>query len=95
MVLFPLQREAAIEALELGKKLGCAVWLGADAVTEAEYERYGSEGVKVSRFIYRLSDAPHDVVEEALETITLHHPGETVWVQHRPLADPRTEPERG
>ncbi len=86
MVLFPLDSAAAREALELGKRLGCAVWLGSDAVTDAEYDRYGREGVKVSRFIYPLIDAPRDVVDEALETIVEHHPGETVWVQHRASA---------
>ena len=83
MVLFALQRDAALEALELGKQLGCSVCIGADAVTETEYERFGSAEVKVSRFVYGLSDASVEVVADALETIALHHPGQTIWIQHR------------
>jgi len=83
MVLFALRREAALEALEIVQQLGCAVWVGSDAVTDSEFERYGSDGVKVSRFVYSLADATADVVEDALETIALHHPGEMIWIQHR------------
>jgi hypothetical protein len=82
MVVFALRRGAALEALAIARQIGCAVWVGSDAVTDSEFERYGSEGVKVSRFIYPLSKATAEVIEDALETIALHHPGETIWVQH-------------
>jgi hypothetical protein len=88
MVLFALRREAALEALEIAQQLGCAVWIGSDAITDSEFERYGSDGVKVSRFVYPLSAAAAEVVEVALDTIALHHPGETIWIQHCRLAEP-------
>ena len=83
MVLLALKGDAALEAIELSKQLGCAVWIGSDAVTEAEYQQYGLQGLKISRFVYPLSDATAEVIDEALETIALHHPRETVWVQYR------------
>ena len=86
MVLFPLEPSAAAEALELAIAVGCAVWLGSDAVSDDEYDRYGRAGVKVSRFIYPLAEASPDVVEASLQTIVLHHPNETVWVQRRASA---------
>jgi hypothetical protein len=82
MVLLPLEPAAAAEALALAKQLGCAIWLGSDAITEAEFSQRGSEGIKITRFIYPLSGASAGVLQDALDTVVLHHPGEVVWVQH-------------
>jgi len=88
MVLFALRRGAVLEELEIARQLGCAVWVGSDALTDSEFQRYGSDGVEVSRFAYALSEVTAQVVDDALETVALHHPGETIWVQHRRALDP-------
>ena len=82
MVLLPLEPAAAAEALAMAKQLGCAIWLGSDAISEAEFSQRGAEGLKITRFIYPLSGASLDVLRDALDTVVLHHPGELVWVQH-------------
>jgi hypothetical protein len=82
MVYLALNRESALQMLTLAKSTGDAVWIGSDAISEAEYQQFGSEGVKLSRFIYPLTSVETTVVSEALETIELHHPGEFIWVQH-------------
>jgi len=82
MVLLPLEPAAAAEALALAKQLGCAIWLGSDAITETEFSQRGIEGIKITRFIYPLSGASAGVLQDALNTVVLHHPGEVVWVQH-------------
>jgi len=82
MVLVPLEPAAAVEALAVAKQLGCAIWLGSDAITEAEFSQRGAEGIKITRFIYPLSGATAEVVRDALDTVVLHHPGESIWVQH-------------
>jgi hypothetical protein len=82
MVYLALNRESALQILTLAKSTGDAVWIGSDAISEAEYQQFGSEGVKLSRFIYPLTNVETSVVNEALETIELHHPGEFIWVQY-------------
>lgn len=83
MVFLAFGHEQSIEILNLAKTAGCAVWLWADSVTDSEYEKFGSEGVKVSRFIYPFSEATAERVSQCLDTIEQHHPGESIWVQHR------------
>jgi hypothetical protein len=82
MVYLALNRESALQILTLAKSTGDAVWIGSDAISEAEYQQFGSDGVKLSRFIYALTGVATSVLDEALETIELHHPGELIWVQH-------------
>jgi hypothetical protein len=60
------------------------VTLGSDAVNDTVYNRYDADGVSVSRFVYPLSGAPPDVIEDALKTVIDHHPGEVIWVQYLP-----------
>jgi hypothetical protein len=82
MVLLALEREAAFEAIEMSRQHGCAVWVGSDAISDTEFRQYCVQGVKISRFVYPLAKATAAVIDEALETIALHHPRETVWVQY-------------
>jgi hypothetical protein len=83
MVFLSLDRGSALEAIALAKVHGHAVWVGADAISEAEHQAFGEQGVKLSRFIYPLAGADADQVQDALATVVEHHPGEVVWVQHR------------
>lgn len=58
------------------------MWVGADAISEEEHRRFGSDGVSVTRFNYALTGTEVSVVEEAIATVQEHHPGEVIWVQH-------------
>ena len=51
MALFSFEYGPALEALNLAKHSGSAVWFWADSVTDAEYEKFGFENMKVNRFI--------------------------------------------
>jgi hypothetical protein len=82
MVYLALNRSSALQAILAAKSGGCSVWVGADAISEEEHRRFGSEGVKLTRFIYPLTDAEPSVVDDALATIEEHHAGEVIWVQH-------------
>ena len=82
MVFLLIAPSALQETLEMAKRLGGEVWLGADALTEQHYQELLSNGYKLTRFVYALSAASPEVIEEALLTIQEHHPGEVIWVQH-------------
>ena len=51
MVFLVVEPHSAAEALAAAKKLGCAIWLGSDALTEEEFDRWGAEGVDITRFV--------------------------------------------
>ena len=85
MVLFAIERQAALEALELAQKVGIEIWLGADAIGDDECKTFREAGIKISRFSYSLADATSEEIASCLETIEEHHPGESIWIQHRLL----------
>lgn len=80
MVYFSITREGFFEVLDVAKTSGAAVWCGADAISQEEFERI--KGGNVTRFVYPLADASEDVIADALSTIEEHHPGERIWIEH-------------
>lgn len=56
-----------------------AIWCGSDAISEAEYVKL--QRPNFSRFSYSLADLTLD--DGALATVEEHHPGQTIWVEHR------------
>lgn len=70
------------QAIELSKLSPMAIWCGADAISEADWDDLS--GVDVSRFDYPLAGETPEVIQGALETIAEHHPQATVWVEHVP-----------
>ena len=86
MVFLVVEPHAAAEALAAAKKLGCAIWLGSDALTEEEFDRWGAEGVDITRFVYPLGGAEHSVLENAVFRVAQHHPSDVIWVQRASTA---------
>jgi len=84
MVYLALNRNSALSILAVAVRGMDDVWVGSDAITEGEYQRFGSEGVELSRFIYPLTGESDEVIQDALSTVEEHHPGEIIWVQHVP-----------
>ena len=59
------------------------VWCTADAITESEFSVLAAENV--TRFVYSVSGPnPTMAMADAIETISEHHPGQRVWVEHAP-----------
>lgn len=79
MALLAITPNGLKDALRLAADSRTAVWCGADAISE---EAYGELKVKnLSRFNYELGARDPAVLEDALDTIDLHHPDEVVWVE--------------
>jgi hypothetical protein len=83
MVYLPLTLTAAHEAIRLAQQTGCAVWVGADALTQDEFKQFIQKGLKITRFDYPLSDATEEDIASAIATIEEHHPGDILWVQRK------------
>ena len=79
MVYLAITPQGLADALELSKANSASVWCGSDAIGEAEYS--DRHGTNLSRFIYPLSGQPRSVIERAMDTVSEHHPGETIWVE--------------
>ena len=59
------------------------VWCTADAITESEFSVLATENV--TRFVYSVSGPnPTMAMADAIETISEHHPGQRIWVEHAP-----------
>lgn len=78
MVFLAITPKGLSEALNLGRNLS-PIWCGSDAIGEAEYSNL--RAANLSRFIYPLSGQSKAVIEDALATISEHHPGESIWVE--------------
>lgn len=79
MVLLAISNAALADALRLATDPAVWVWCGADAISESDYT--ARRIPRLSRFIYPLQGEAPEVLEDALDTIREHHPGEVVWVE--------------
>ena len=77
MVFLALTSAGLRDALQLGAGQGYAIWCGAGALTEQEFQSQKLPGV--SRFNYAPGASERESVARALNTIEQHHPGETIW----------------
>ncbi|MGD9719029.1 MAG: hypothetical protein AB7U24_07300 [Sulfurimonadaceae bacterium] len=82
MVYLVLEPNAVQEIIEIAKKTGAAVWVGSDAMTHEEQYKIAPTELNLTRFAYPLSGADKETIEEALDTVKLHHPEENIWVQY-------------
>lgn len=79
MIFLALTAAGLAEAIALAKERPFPIWCGSDAIAEKEYDEL--VGVDLSRFSYPLAAAPASVIADALETISEHHPGQSIWVE--------------
>jgi hypothetical protein len=79
MVFLAITSKGFADATQAASKTGEAVWCGADAVSEEEFDAAPMENV--SRFVYGLRGENSSLIADAVATISEHHPGESVWVE--------------
>ena len=79
MVFLAITEQGLKEALHLAKSNNFHIWCSADAVTDAEYKKL--KGLNVSRFEYSLCGESADLIQDAIDTISEHHPNEHIWVE--------------
>ena len=80
MVFLAITPEGLQRALQLAGDTGLPIWCGSDAISDTDYGKLA--GRNVSRFVYPLLSASAETLQDAVDTIVEHHPGEPVWVEH-------------
>jgi hypothetical protein len=82
MVFLAITQQGLAEAVRVSSKTGEPVWCGAEAVSESTFA--ASVPSNVSRFVYGLTGENVVLLEDALDTIAEHHPGQSIWVEAVP-----------
>ncbi|MCG5502101.1 hypothetical protein [Ectothiorhodospira lacustris] len=81
MVIFLATREGYKELEPIIRSGKYPVWVGAGVLTEDEMDEIRALGIYLTNFLYAIDLGNSEVVEEALESIALHHPKERVWLE--------------
>jgi hypothetical protein len=81
MIYLAISAKGLREVLAAIAGSGIAVWCGADAMTEREFDQL--VGANISRFSYALENESDDVLAGAIETVREHHPGATIWIESK------------
>lgn len=79
MVFLAITSAGLERAIQIAIVTGDAIWCGADAISASEYAH--RRGPSLSRFDYDLQGDDLLVLQDALQTIREHHPGETIWIE--------------
>lgn len=79
MVFLAITPKGLADATNLTSKTGEAVWCGADALSEEQFDVSASKNV--TRFVHSLKGESPSLIEDAVATIAEHHPGQSVWVE--------------
>ena len=82
MVFLILDPQAVSDTVRFAKQCGHAVWVGADAITSEEHQKFVRDCIAVTRFSYSLANARADAIADALATIEEQHTSHIIWVQH-------------
>ena len=81
MPFLALTDNGLAEATDGSRITSAAIWCGSDLLTQEQHAELLKRGFDVTRFSYDLSNAAVDQIAKAVDTMTEHHPGETVWVE--------------
>jgi hypothetical protein len=82
MVFFALTRSGYQELVSILGRTPSPIWVSEGVLTDAEIAKLHSADIDVSNFTSVIDGNSVEEVEEAIETIKLHHPGQSVWVEH-------------
>ncbi|MDE1466046.1 hypothetical protein [Spartinivicinus poritis] len=59
------------------------VWINGGILTESELNIIRKQDINLSNFIEFISLEDNAAIDEALDTISEHHPGERVWLEYK------------
>jgi hypothetical protein len=79
MVLFVLTREGYCDVSALIPSH--PTWINADVLSETEIKALREGGADLSTFTAPIDPLEWSEIQNAIETIALHHPGERIWVE--------------
>ena len=81
MVYLVVTRAAYDELRSTLGKAPSPIWVGDGVLTDVELDQLRSAGVVVTNFNYSAQPSESYHIEGMLNTVALHHPGQTIWVE--------------
>jgi hypothetical protein len=81
VVFFVLSRKGFEDYLAVKDKLVAPLWISAGVISQSELESLRYSGADVTDFNYAIDLSENEFIDDAIETIKEHHPGEVIWVQ--------------
>lgn len=57
------------------------LWINQGVLTEAELQTYRGKGINITHFTYDILLTDRTVINEAIETISEHHPDEVIYAE--------------
>ena len=81
MVFFVISRKGFEDYLTIKENLTVPLWISAGVISQSELESLRQGGIDVTDFNYAIGLNENEVIDDAIETIKEHHPGEVIWVQ--------------
>lgn len=82
MVFLALTRKGFEELTARFGQPPSPLWVNAEVLSESELIRLRKQGWDVTDFTYPIAADKRSEIEDAVNTITEHHPGHTVWVEY-------------
>lgn len=81
MVLFALTKKGLAELLDVARDGRFALWVNQGLLDDSELAALRSDGFKLTNFTYWHDPADESEIQDAVETIREHHPGEALYVE--------------
>jgi hypothetical protein len=81
MVFFVISRKGFEDYLTIKEKLVAPLWISAEVISKSELESLRHSGADVTDFNYAIGLDENEVINDAIETIKEHHPGEVIWIK--------------
>ena len=83
MVYFALTRQGYDDLISQLGQAPSPLWVNQGILSGPEMKQLRGAGVGLSNFTIHVDQQDAADVAQAVETIAEHHPGQTVWVEHR------------
>ncbi len=84
MIILATTRDGFFELEPVIKTGKHPVWIGSDVLSETELAEYRTNGIDLTNFNFSINPENKEEVEDALATISEHHPNERVWQECLP-----------
>jgi hypothetical protein len=82
MVILVLTKHGFQEIEAILKNPNIKCWINQHILTKDEITEYKNKGIHITDFVYDIDSNSEEQINNALELLHEHHPGEVVFVEH-------------
>jgi hypothetical protein len=83
MVFLILTKEGFKDLGRFLKENKHPIWVNQGVLSQAEIEDLRASGINLTDFTYHISIDDQKEINEAINTISEHHPGERIWIEYQ------------